>query len=251
MLSGRTARTGARVYRRVLAAPPPWVPRPTRGWSRAWRGVTEPARTPLLGSPPTMPPLAAIERFFERLFERPSARLFRVRLQPVQLQRRIERAMEAERLATADRTLVPEPLRRPPPSRPTSRGSANDRLARIGAGRWRPACSPGRAGTRSSIGRASTSSPTDASSAPTSGSSPDSPTRSPAASGTTSRPTVDDAQAMTGTADRPAGRAMVTPASGTTDTMVFTVPRPSAPAARLRVITPDGDESSASSTGPA
>lgn len=54
-----------------------------------------------------MPPLAAIERFFERLFERPSARLFRARLQPVQLQRRIERTMEAERLASADRTLAP------------------------------------------------------------------------------------------------------------------------------------------------
>ena len=54
-----------------------------------------------------MPPLTAIERFFERLFERPSARLFRARLQPVQLQRRIERAMEAERLSTSDRTLVP------------------------------------------------------------------------------------------------------------------------------------------------
>ena len=54
-----------------------------------------------------MSALAAIERFFERLFERPSARLFRTRLQPVQLQRRIERAMEAERLSTADRTLVP------------------------------------------------------------------------------------------------------------------------------------------------
>jgi FhaA, N-terminal domain/FHA domain len=54
-----------------------------------------------------MPPLAAIERFFERLFERPSARLFRARLQPVQIQRRIERAMESERLAAADRTLVP------------------------------------------------------------------------------------------------------------------------------------------------
>src|SRR5918995_3819010 len=54
-----------------------------------------------------MPPLAALERFFERLFERPSARLFRTRLQPVQLQRRIERAMEAERLSAADRTLVP------------------------------------------------------------------------------------------------------------------------------------------------
>ena len=54
-----------------------------------------------------MPPFAAIERFFERIFERPSARLFRARLQPLQLQRRIERAMESERLATADRTLVP------------------------------------------------------------------------------------------------------------------------------------------------
>lgn len=54
-----------------------------------------------------MPPLTAIERFFERLFERPSARLFRTRLQPVQLQRRIERAMEAERLAASDRTLAP------------------------------------------------------------------------------------------------------------------------------------------------
>ena len=54
-----------------------------------------------------MPPLAALERFFERLFERPSARLFRARIQPVQLQRRIERAMEQERLAAADRTLVP------------------------------------------------------------------------------------------------------------------------------------------------
>jgi hypothetical protein len=54
-----------------------------------------------------MTPLAAIERFFERLFERPTARFFRTRLQPVQLQRRIERAMESERLAAADRTLVP------------------------------------------------------------------------------------------------------------------------------------------------
>lgn len=54
-----------------------------------------------------MPPLTAIERFFERLFERPSARLFRARLQPIQLQHRIERAMEGERLSTSDRTLVP------------------------------------------------------------------------------------------------------------------------------------------------
>jgi hypothetical protein len=54
-----------------------------------------------------MPPLAAIERFFERLFERPSARLFRTHVQPVQIQRRIERAMETGRRPGADRTVVP------------------------------------------------------------------------------------------------------------------------------------------------
>jgi FHA domain-containing protein len=60
---------------------------------------------------PRMRPLTALERFFERLFERPSARLFRARLQPVQLQRRIERAMETERLSGADRTIVPNRFR--------------------------------------------------------------------------------------------------------------------------------------------
>jgi hypothetical protein len=54
-----------------------------------------------------MPPLAAIERFFERLFERPTARLFRTRVQPVQVQRRIERAMEAGRRPGGDRMVVP------------------------------------------------------------------------------------------------------------------------------------------------
>src|SRR5918994_7494415 len=58
-----------------------------------------------------MRPLAALERFFERIFERPSARLFKARLQPVQLQRRIERAMETDRLSGADRTLVPNRFR--------------------------------------------------------------------------------------------------------------------------------------------
>jgi len=58
-----------------------------------------------------MRPLAALERFFERIFERPSARLFRARLQPVQVQRRIERAMETERLSGADRILVPNRFR--------------------------------------------------------------------------------------------------------------------------------------------
>jgi len=51
--------------------------------------------------------LSTIERFLERVFERPAARLFRSRIQPLQLQRRIERTMETERLSGADRTLVP------------------------------------------------------------------------------------------------------------------------------------------------
>jgi hypothetical protein len=55
-----------------------------------------------------MGPFAALERFFERLFERPSARLFRARLQPVQLLRRVERAMETARRTTADAVLLPE-----------------------------------------------------------------------------------------------------------------------------------------------
>jgi len=58
-----------------------------------------------------MRPLTSLERFLERLFERPTARLFRTRIQPVQIQRRIERAMETERLSAADRTLVPNRFR--------------------------------------------------------------------------------------------------------------------------------------------
>jgi len=56
-------------------------------------------------------PLAALERFFERLFERPAARMFRTQLQPVQLQRRLERMMESERRHGADRTYVPNRYR--------------------------------------------------------------------------------------------------------------------------------------------
>lgn len=40
-------------------------------------------------------PLAALERFFERLFERPAARLFGTGVEPVQVRHRLERAMDA------------------------------------------------------------------------------------------------------------------------------------------------------------
>lgn len=52
--------------------------------------------------------MSRVERFFERLVERPSARLFRTRLQPVQVLRRIERAMDAERGVGGRPGLVPD-----------------------------------------------------------------------------------------------------------------------------------------------
>lgn len=51
--------------------------------------------------------LAAVERFLERLFERQSARLFRTGLRPIQVQRRLERAMESNRSRDGQRTVVP------------------------------------------------------------------------------------------------------------------------------------------------
>src|SRR5512146_2052720 len=52
--------------------------------------------------------MSRVERFLERLVERPSARLFRTRLQPIQVLRRIERAMEAERDAGGPGRCVPD-----------------------------------------------------------------------------------------------------------------------------------------------
>jgi hypothetical protein len=57
---------------------------------------------------PDMPALSGLERLLERLLERPSARLFGTRLQPIQIQRRIERAIERERRTGGDRIRVPD-----------------------------------------------------------------------------------------------------------------------------------------------
>jgi hypothetical protein len=54
-----------------------------------------------------MRPLAALERFLERLFERPGARLFDTRVAPTTLARRIERAIDQERRAGAGRPVAP------------------------------------------------------------------------------------------------------------------------------------------------
>ncbi len=56
-------------------------------------------------------PLAAVERFFERLFERPAARLFQPQVEPVQIQRALERAMESERRVQSRRTYAPSAYR--------------------------------------------------------------------------------------------------------------------------------------------
>lgn len=55
-----------------------------------------------------MRPLAEIERLIERLVERTSVRLFSTRLQPLTVERRIERSMELERHSDGTRTLVPD-----------------------------------------------------------------------------------------------------------------------------------------------
>jgi hypothetical protein len=56
-------------------------------------------------------PLTAVERFFERLFERPAARLFQEPVERVQIQRGIERAIEAERVVRERRAFVPSHYR--------------------------------------------------------------------------------------------------------------------------------------------
>jgi hypothetical protein len=52
--------------------------------------------------------MSRVERFFERLVERPTARVFRTRLQPIQVLRRIERAMEGGRGRGGHRDEAPD-----------------------------------------------------------------------------------------------------------------------------------------------
>jgi hypothetical protein len=58
-----------------------------------------------------MTSLADLERLLERVFERTSARVFRMRPQPVQLERRLERAMEHGRVSTDGQASVPDHYR--------------------------------------------------------------------------------------------------------------------------------------------
>lgn len=52
-------------------------------------------------------PITAVERFFERLFERPAARIFQPEIELVQIQRALERVMESERHVQSRRSYVP------------------------------------------------------------------------------------------------------------------------------------------------
>ena len=195
---------------------------------------------------PTMPPFAAIERFFERLFERPSARLFRARLQPVQLQRRIERAMESERLATADRTLVPN--RFVVHLNPVDLEGFGDMTASLASELADGALVFARARHYTLVDRPRVTLFADGAveradirviarfADPIAG---QQRSASPVADDE-----LDDRSTAAGAR---AEMASLQPAAAGNvavhgDTMVFTVPRPSAPAARLRIIDRDGEE---------
>ena len=194
-----------------------------------------------------MPPFAAIERFFERLFERPSARLFRARLQPLQLQRRIERAMEAERLATADRTLVPNRfVVHLNPGDLEGFGEMTESLAsELADG----ALVFARTRRYTLVDRPRVALLADPTVQRTDirviarFADPIAGHDRPAAHD--SGATTDDAQPSPKLGLR-SGESHPRAEGGSvafhSDTMVFTVPRPSAPAARLRVIARDGDE---------
>src|SRR5215210_4214861 len=76
-------------------------------------------------------PFATIERFFERLFERPAARLFQGSLEPIHIQRQLERSMEDQRSARGRQTHVPSHYRvRLNPSDLASLGTDAEDLAR-------------------------------------------------------------------------------------------------------------------------
>jgi hypothetical protein len=190
-----------------------------------------------------MPPLAAIERFFERLFERPSARLFRARLQPLQLQRRIERAMESERLATADRTLVPN--RFVVHLNPGDLEGFGEMTGSLASELADGALVFARARRYTLVDRPRVDLVGDPSVLKS-----DIVVTARFADPIAGRERRDldpgPAGAVGGPLDAPADaahgiREVVRPRGGHSDTMVFTVPRPTAPAARLRVVPRDAE----------
>jgi hypothetical protein len=165
-----------------------------------------------------MGPLAALERFFERLFERQTARLFRTQLQPIQLQRRIERAMESDRHRDGQRTIVPDTY---------AVHLADEDLAALRA--RHPSLAPDLADAALAFAR---------SHAYTLGQRP--------TIGLVADPTVDTGDirvVATATTPAAAGPGADRPPDGgrsSNDTAVFVIPEVDAPRATLREIRPDG-----------
>ena len=203
-------------------------------------GATGAQTSPLLDSATDMPPLTAIERFFERLFERPSARLFRARLQPIQLQRRIERAMEAERLSSADRTLAPN--RFVIHLHPADLDGFGDMTGSLASELADGALVFARSRKYTLVDRPRVDLLAD-----TTVQRADIKVVARFADPIAGRerrdlpPDLEADDAPDGDADAGYGSADDR-GSGPTDTMVFTIPRPSAPTARVRVTPPDGAE---------
>jgi FHA domain-containing protein len=166
-----------------------------------------------------MRPLASLERFFERLFEGQSARLFHTKLQPIQLQRRVERAMESGRVRDGDTTVVPhrfavhlaaEDLAALRDAHPTLAADLADAALEFARGHhYRLADRPNVA-----LVADTSIAPGDVL----------------VATGSESEHTDDAAVAAVASADRPAGDR----------TAVFAIPTVDAPKARLREIRPDG-----------
>ncbi len=200
----------------------------------------------LLDSALTMGALAAVERFLERLFEGQSARLFHTRLRPLQVQRRIERAMESGRVRDAGRTIVPHRLvvRIAPDDLTALRAEAPGLAATLADGALAFARSHGytvldrpsvtlradhrveRGGVAVDVGMATEAAPADASPA-------DAPASTSASSSQPAAPATspdDRGRAMPGAID--AGR----PADGTA---VFVVPQADGPRATIREIRAD------------
>jgi hypothetical protein len=100
-LSGKgqsIAGQSARPRLRRTVQPPPFVPQQGR-IRRLWYGSE------------SMAAAADLERLLERVFERTTARLFRARIQVLQVERKVERAMERARTPGDHRTLVPSRYR--------------------------------------------------------------------------------------------------------------------------------------------
>ncbi len=191
--------------------------------------------------------LVDLERLLERVFERSSARLFRTRVQAVQLEHLVERAMERARLAEAGRTSVPDRyrVRLTPGDLAAAAGEVGG--AEALAGRLADAALAfARAHGYHLRGRPTVSLVADPAMTPgeievdavTATPGP----RPPLQPAATAAPAVDHPPAPPEDAPAPAGSGQGGIRGDGTQTLVFRRPAPQAARAVLRVFAPDGAE---------